>query len=41
MNLELRYTPTKVSSKIQSRKGVISLIEEEIIFFARNYVILN
>jgi len=41
MNLELRYTPSKVSSKIESRKGVISLIEDEIIFFARNYVILK
>jgi len=39
-NLELCYTPSKVSAKIMSKKNVITLIEEEIIFFARNYVVL-
>ena len=38
MDLELRYTPSKVSGKISSRTQVITLLEEEIVFFARNYL---
>ena len=38
MDLELRYTPSKVSAKISSRAQVITLLEEEIVFFARNYL---
>jgi len=38
MDLELRYTPSKVSAKISRRTQVITLLEEEIVFFARNYL---
>jgi len=40
MNLELCYTPAKVSSKIMNKKNVITLIESEIVFFVRNYVVM-
>ncbi|WP_427453240.1 hypothetical protein [Litorimonas sp. WD9-15] len=38
MDIDLCYTPSKVSSKISSRNQVITLLEEEAVFFARNYL---
>lgn len=38
MDMDLCYTPSKVSGKISSRTQVITLLEEEIVFFARNYL---
>ncbi len=38
MDLDICYTPSKVSSKISSRTQVITLLEEEAVFFARNYL---
>lgn len=38
MDMDLCYTPSKVSGKVSSRTQVITLLEEEIVFFARNYL---
>ncbi len=38
--LQLCYTPSKVSSKIQSPSGVISLLEDEVVYFVDNYVLV-